>query len=106
MQAAFRWLAKQGMRAGYAGWRTAHLVGGNRHLTNLHGVRCARSGPNRGLRHQPERDRGCKSGLKCDCKSFKLEPEATQTPEIKRFGIRNDEQQKEKHVANQFFSSL
>jgi hypothetical protein len=33
-------------------------------------------------------------------------PEATKTPEIKPFNITNDEQQKEKHAANEFFSSL
>jgi hypothetical protein len=37
---------------------------------------------------------------------MKLEPEATKTPEIKPFDIINDEQQKEKHAANHFFSSL
>jgi uncharacterized protein YqeY len=35
-----------------------------------------------------------------------LEPEATKTPEIKMFNVINDEQQKEEHAANQFFSSL
>jgi hypothetical protein len=30
----------------------------------------------------------------------------TQTPEIKPFNIINDEKRKEKHAANQFFSSL
>jgi len=38
--------------------------------------------------------------------SIELEPEVTKTPEIKPFDIFNDEQQKEKHAANQFFSSL
>jgi hypothetical protein len=37
---------------------------------------------------------------------IELEAEATKTPEIKPFAISNDEQQKEKHAANQFFSSL
>jgi hypothetical protein len=38
--------------------------------------------------------------------SLELEPEATKTPEIKMFNVVNDEQQKEEHAANQFFSSL
>ena len=42
----------------------------------------------------------------CVSGSIKVEPEATKTPEIKPFNITNDEQQKEKHAANQFFSSL
>jgi len=44
--------------------------------------------------------------MMCVSGSIKVEPEATKTPEIKPFNITNDEQQKEKHAANQFFSSL
>jgi hypothetical protein len=44
--------------------------------------------------------------MTCVSSSIKVEPEATKTPEIKPFNITNDEQQKEKHAANQFFSSL
>jgi hypothetical protein len=44
--------------------------------------------------------------MTCVASSIELELEATKTPEIKPFNIINDEQQKEKHAANQFFSSL
>src|ERR1700678_2702891 len=39
-------------------------------------------------------------------RSIELEPEATKAPENELFDIINDDQQKEKHAANQFFSSL
>jgi hypothetical protein len=42
----------------------------------------------------------------CVCSNIELEPEATRTLEIKPFDLINHEQQKEKHAANQFFSSL
>jgi hypothetical protein len=42
----------------------------------------------------------------CVSSRIELEPEATKTPKLKPFDIIDDEQQKEKHAANQFFSSL
>ena len=42
----------------------------------------------------------------CVSCSIELEPEATKTPKVELFDISNDEQQKEKHAAHQFFSSL
>jgi hypothetical protein len=42
----------------------------------------------------------------CVSRSIELEAAATKTPESKPFDISNDEQQKEKHTAHQFFSSL
>jgi len=48
----------------------------------------------------------CKARPTCVFGSIELEAEATKTPEIKPFDIINDEQQNEKHAANQFFSSL
>jgi hypothetical protein len=50
--------------------------------------------------------RGGKSRPTCRSSNIELEAEATKAPEIKPFDIINDEQQKEKHAANQFFSSL
>jgi acetyltransferase-like isoleucine patch superfamily enzyme len=47
-----------------------------------------------------------KSGPTCVSGSIELEAEAKKTLEIGPFDIINDEQQKEKHAANQFFSSL
>jgi hypothetical protein len=44
--------------------------------------------------------------MTCVSSSIELEPEATKTPEVKPFNIINDEQQKQKHAASQFFSSL
>jgi len=37
---------------------------------------------------------------------MELDPRAIKTPEIKPFDIVNDEKQKEKHAAHQFFRSL
>jgi hypothetical protein len=42
----------------------------------------------------------------CVSRGIELEPEATKEPGNKPFDIINDEQQKEKHAAHQFFSSL
>jgi hypothetical protein len=44
--------------------------------------------------------------MTCVSSSIELESEATKTPEVKPFNIINDEQQKQKHAASQFFSSL
>ena len=54
----------------------------------------------------PSQFRRCKSGPTCVSSSIELEAEATKTPGIKPFDIINNEQPKEKHAANQFFSSL
>jgi hypothetical protein len=45
-------------------------------------------------------------GPPCVSSSIELEAQATKTPELKPFDIINDERQKEKHAANQFFSGL
>jgi hypothetical protein len=42
----------------------------------------------------------------CVCNRIKLEPKATPAPEINPLDIIHDEQQNEKHAADQFFSSL
>jgi hypothetical protein len=54
----------------------------------------------------PPQFRRCKSRLTCVSNSIELEPEATKTPTIELFDIIDDEKTKEKHAANQFFSSL
>jgi hypothetical protein len=42
----------------------------------------------------------------CVWRSTELEPEAPKTPKIELFDIINDEHQKQKHAADQFFRSL
>jgi hypothetical protein len=54
----------------------------------------------------PPQFRRCKSRPTCVSNSIELEPEATKTPTIELFDIIDDEKTKEKHAANQFFSSL
>jgi hypothetical protein len=54
----------------------------------------------------PPQFRRCKSRPTCVSNSIELEPEATKTPKIELFDIIDDEKTKEKHAANQFFSSL
>jgi hypothetical protein len=43
---------------------------------------------------------------KCVSRSIELEAAATKTTEKRPFDVVNDEKQKEKQVAHQFFSSL
>ena len=48
----------------------------------------------------------CKLAPKCVSRSIELEAAATKPPKSEPFDIVNDEKQKEKQVADQFFRSL
>ena len=49
---------------------------------------------------------GVSPGRRVSAGASELDSEGHKTPEIKPFDISNHEKQKEKHAANQFFSSL
>ena len=68
------------------------------------GLRCLQSSAHAKLSHRSSG--GISRGPKCVSSGIKLEPKATRTPTSKLFDIRNDQKQKEKLAANQFFSSL